>query len=299
MAVKATAIAYSAAARAGWRRYLPALSLLAPLLVFLAIFYAVPLGHMVGESLKPSPSDSVQTGLTAKQYERVADNGRSYRGLERTLRLSLIATAITFLLAYPLALLLLQTRPRLRTFILIAIFVSLASSLIVRNYGWLVMLADAGPVNKLLLGLGLVDRPQRIVYSEAATIVALVHYCLPFMILPIYGALLRIPASYGEAAQSLGAAPFRALGNIVLPLSIAGIFGGTTLSFAICMSAFVTPLMLGSPATAMISQIAAEQFLIQLNFPYGSAMIVVLTLITFTIVFLYGLAIRKLFRTDV
>lgn len=299
MAVTTAAIVTPSRMRAGWRRYLPALTLLAPLLVFLAIFYAVPLGTMVAESFRPSPSDAAQPGFTTKQFERVADNGRSYRGLERTLRLSLISTVITFLLAYPIALLLLQSRPRARTFMLIAVFVSLASSLIVRNYGWLVMLADAGPVNKLLVALGVVDQPQRMVYSESATIVALVHYCLPFMILPIYGALLRIPVSYGEAAQSLGAAPFRALRNIVLPLSIAGIFGGTMLSFAICMSAFVTPLMLGSPGTAMISQIAAEQFLIQLNFPYGSAMIVVLTLITFAIVFLYGLAIRKVFRTDV
>ncbi len=284
---------------AGWKRHFPAVSLLAPLLVFLAIFYAVPLGYTVKESFMPSASDNAAPQPTVQQYERVANNRRSHRGLERTLRLSLIATAMTFLLAYPIALLLLQVRPRVRTTILITIFVSLASSLIVRNYGWLVMLSDAGPVNRILVGLGLVDQPQRIVYSEGATVIALVHYCLPFMILPIYGALLRIPPSFGEAAQSLGAPPFRALANIVLPLSIAGIFGGTTLSFALCMSAFITPLMLGSPATAMMSQIAAEQFLVQLNFPYGSAMIVTLTVITFAIVFLYGLAIRKCFRTNV
>jgi ABC-type spermidine/putrescine transport system permease subunit I len=86
---------------------------------------------------------------------------------------------------------------------------------------------------------------------------------------------------------------------VTLPLSIPGVFGGTMLTFAICMSAFVTPLMLGSPSTAMISQVASEQFLVQLNFPFGSAVIVTLTLLTFAIVALYAFAVRRVFRTDV
>lgn len=154
-------------------------------------------------------------------------------------------------------------------------------------------------MNKLLLALGLVDAPLRLVYSEEATIVALVHYALPFMVLPIYGSLLRIPPSLVEVSQSLGAGPWRALAGVVLPLSMPGVFGGTTLTFAICMSAFVTPLMLGSPATSMISQVAAEQFLVQLNFPFGSAMIVALTIATFAILLAYTLLVRLAVRVHV
>jgi putative spermidine/putrescine transport system permease protein len=293
-------IALRSASERDWRRYLPALILLAPILVFLLVFYVVPLAQMVVESLRPWQGDASADGAwTLRQYERLWSSGRTYRAVERTIRISLISTAITFLISYPVALLLLNAGRRVRTALLLAIFVSLASSLIVRNYGWLVTLADAGPVNRLLVSLGLIDQPMRMVYSEGATIVALVHYAMPFMILPIYGSLLRIPHSYGEAAQSLGAHPFRGLWTIVLPLSIPGIFGGTMLTYALCMSAFVTPLMLGSPATAMISQVATEQFLVQLNFPFGSAIIIGLTILTFAIVFAYGLIIRKVFRTDV
>ena len=85
----------------------------------------------------------------------------------------------------------------------------------------------------------------------------------------------------------------------MLPLSIPGIFGGTVLTFAICMSAYVTPLMLGSPATSLISQVAAEQFLVQLNFPLGSAIIIALTLLTFAILFFYSIALKRIFRVDV
>lgn len=271
--------------------------LVAPAVLFLCVFYLLPLGFLVEESLRPWSGDlDPAAGLGLQQYERVWSSGRSWRALERTVRMSLVATLLTFLIAYPIALFLLRAGPKLRTAILLALFVSLASSLIVRNYGWLVTLADAGPVNQLLLGLGLADAPLRMVYSEEATIVALVHYALPFMVLPIYGALLRIPPSFVEASQSLGAGPWRALFGIVLPLSMPGVFGGTTLTFAICMSAFVTPLMLGSPATAMISQVAAEQFLVQLNFPFGSAMIVALTLVTFAILFAYTLLVRAAVR---
>lgn len=276
---------------------LTGLLLLAPALVFLAAFYLVPLGYMVEESLRSAPADmDPRAGLHLFQYDRVWNSGRSWRALERTVRISAISTLLTLLVAYPIALFLFQVKPFWRTTILVTIFVSLASSLIVRNYGWLVTLADAGPVNQLLLALGLTEEPLRLVYSEGATIVALVHYALPFMILPIYGALTRIPPTFVEAAQSLGAGPWRALSGTVLPLSIPGIFGGTTLTFAICMSAFVTPLMLGSPATAMISQVAAEQFLVQLNFPFGSAMIVALTLVTFGILLAYTLIIRTMFH---
>ena len=99
------------------------------------------------------------------------------------------------MICYPVALLLIRAGPRLRTGLLLVIFISLASSLIVRNYGWLVVLSDLGPLNALLKAVGLTERGFRMVYSENATIVALVHYVMPFMILPIYGSLLRIPDS--------------------------------------------------------------------------------------------------------
>lgn len=284
----------------GVPRWSIGLALVTPALVFLLVFYLVPLGYMVEESLHPWRGDGGdEAAWSLEQYRKVAQGGRTVRALERTVRISVVSTVLTLAVSYPIALLLVRSGRRVRTALLAVIFVSLASSLLVRNYGWLVTLADTGPLNRLLVGLGLADKPVRMVYSEGATIVALVHYAMPFMILPIFASLLRIPASLSEAAQSLGAGPLRVLRNVTLPLSMPGVFGGTMLTFAICMSAFVTPLMLGSPSTAMISQVASEQFLVQLNFPFGSAVIVALTVLTFAIVALYALAVRRLFRADV
>ena len=286
----------------GLGRYGPAALLIAPLIVFLVAFYVVPFGVMLEESFgawSNDPPEVRESVPTLYQYEKTFESERTMRALYRTFEISLISVGLTFLVSYPVALLMLRLSPALRTAVLLVTFISLASSLIVRNYGWLVVLADQGPVNNVLVALGVFSRPQRLVYSEGAIIVALVHYCMPFMILPIYGALLRIPASLSEASRTLGAGSWTTLRTVVLPLSMPGIFGGTTLCFAICASAFVTPLMLGSPGTAMASQVAAEQLLTQLNFAWGSAIIFTLTAATFALVLLYAVLVKRILKVDV
>jgi mannopine transport system permease protein len=279
---------------------LPALVMLGPLLVYMFVFYVVPFGNMTHESfLAWSGDDRPHIGLSTFQYKKTVQKSRTVKSLKRTFRISTIATVLTFLICFPITLLLLRVGPRVKAGILLVTFVSLASSLIIRNYGWLIVLADAGPINSILIWFGIIDFPKRMAYGEPAIIVALVHYCMPFMILPIYGSLLRIPDSNAEASLSLGANAWTTLRRIILPLSMPGIFGGTMLSFAICMSSYVTPLMLGSPSTAMVSQVAAEQIEVQLNFPWGSAIIVTLTLGSFLIVVVYAVLVRKVMRVDV
>lgn len=282
------------------RRWLLIACMLGPLLGFMVVFYAVPFAYLAQESFQSwDGEDEPKAEPTFDYYKKTFQSSRTSRALTRTFRISLVSTLIALVICYPVALLLIRAGPRLRSGMLLVIFISLAASLIVRNYGWLVVLADQGPLNAMLVGLGLTSRGLRMVYSEGATIVALVHYVMPFMILPIYGALLRIPDSYSEASISLGAGPWTTLRKVVFPLSMPGVFGGTILSFAICMSAFVTPLMLGSPATAMMSQVAAEQLLVQQNFPWGSAIVTILTLATFAVVFAYGWVIRRVMKADV
>lgn len=270
--------------------------LIVPALAFMVVFYIHPVILMLQTSLEPLEGAA---GWTAQHYGEVLDSRRMMASLERTVRLSALATLITFALSYPVALFLIGTRPWLRTAILIFTFASLAASIIVRNYGWLVVLADGGPVNTVLVALGIVEWPLRLVYSEGAVLVALVHYAMPFMILPIYGALTRLQPSVWEAAQTLGGSPWTVLRSVVVPLSMPGVFGGVTLSFAISASAYVTPMMLGSPSTAFASQVAADELLIQLNFPRGSAVIVILTLLTFTVIGLYALATRRIGQAHV
>lgn len=270
--------------------------LVAPAIVFMLAFYVVPVAKLIAASFRASDADA---GLSLSAYVSVLGSQRFLSSLERTLGISVIATGLTFLIALPIALFLIGAGRRTRTFVLIVTFVSLSASLIVRNYGWLVVLADSGPINRLLLTLGIVSSPVRMAYSEGATMVALVHYALPFMILPIYGSLVRVKPSLWEAAQALGGSPARTLWSVVLPLTMPGIYGGVCLTFAIATSLFVTPMMLGSPATAFVSQLAADEFLVQLNFARGAAIVVVLTFSTFAVLAAYTLAVRRIGRTHV
>jgi ABC-type spermidine/putrescine transport system permease subunit I len=270
--------------------------LVVPALAFMALFYLYPLSSLIEASLRAHEGDP---GLSLDHYLAATESRRVMAALARTIWLSLVTTLLALVISYPIALYLIGAGQRLRTGILIFTFVSLAASLIVRNYGWLVVLADAGPVNRLLLALGLADAPVRLVYSEGAILVALVHYALPFMVLPIYGALVRLQPSTWEAAQALGASPWTTLRTVILPLSMPGVYGGVTLTFAIATSAYVTPLMLGAPSTAFISQVAADELLVQLNFGGGGAIIIILTLCTFAIVAAYTMAVRRIGRSDV
>jgi len=189
-----------------WKRYRSGILLLAPLLVFLLCFYVIPLTNLLAQSFSFSAGDATRhDSWTFYQYLKTYDSARLSRVLIRTFRVSFITVLITLALSYPLALLLLRASRRLRTAILILTFVSLASSLIVRNYGWVVVLADGGALNSLMIGLGVIDQPIRFMYSEGAIIVGLVHFAIPFMVLPIYGSLLRLTSSMRETAGSPGA----------------------------------------------------------------------------------------------
>ena len=226
--------------------------LLGPAAVLLIAFYAIPFLRMIAESLAPANAGAGWMGMSLEHFERLTSSGRVQRALTRTLRMSGWVTLITLVISFPLALYLVRAGRTIRTAFLIALFVSLASSLIVRNYGWLVTLADAGPLNRLLIALGFLNAPMRMVYSEGATIVALVHYAIPFMTLPIFAALLRIPSSLSDSAASLGATPWRVIRDVIWPLAMPGVFGGVVLTFALSMSAFVTPpnTMMSAPAVA-------------------------------------------------
>jgi putative spermidine/putrescine transport system permease protein len=283
-----------------WSRFGGAFCLLSPLLLFLAIFYVVPFANLIQESFRFTSLDGqVSDSLTLHQYIKTLSSSRIARVMERTFSMSVLTVVITLLLSYPIALLMLRTKSTLRTIILLVIFISLASSLIVRNYGWVVVLSDKGALNAFLQAIGLIQEPLRMMYSKVAIVIALVHFSIPFMVLPIYGSLLRQPRSLSEASLSLGGNSWQTFRKITLPLSLPGVFGGTVLTFALCMSAYVTPLMLGSPSSSMISQVAAEQLLVQLDFPYGSAIIVTLTVLTFILVAFYATILRRVFRADV
>jgi putative spermidine/putrescine transport system permease protein len=176
---------------------------------------------------------------------------------------------------------------------LVAVLSPLLVSAITRTFGWFILLAPTGLVNRAIVGLGLADRPVKLIYSETGIVIGLTHVLAPFMILAIYAALQRRNPALVSAAQTLGAGPVRTFLAITLPLSLPGIVAGSVVVFTLSMSAFVTPAILGGTRVRVVAYLIYEEFLLSLNWPFGAALALLLVLITAVVVIVYNRWIER------
>jgi putative spermidine/putrescine transport system permease protein len=143
--------------------------------------------------------------------------------------------------------------------------------MVIRCYGWVILLSNNGVVNNALLNFGWIDKPLTLLYTEFSVVIGMVHVLFPYMVLSIMGSLERIDPSVIRASQNLGASPIRTFFSIVLPLTLPGIFAGSVMVFSLGISSFVTPAILGGPQVKVMSFLTYEQVAVILNWPYGSA----------------------------
>jgi putative spermidine/putrescine transport system permease protein len=202
-------------------------------------------------------------------------------------RISLVVAVATLVLGFPLALFLSGTTSRYRGVLLSLTLAPILISVVVRAYGWIVLLANRGLVNSALMQLGLIARPIRLVFNETGVEIATTHVLLPFMVLAIMGSLQGVQVTLEEAAASLGARRWRVLLDVVLPLSLPGIAAGTLLVFILSASSFVTPVLLGGQVVLTVPMLALQQFTTTFNWAFGSAltMLLLATVIAITVVF--------------
>jgi putative spermidine/putrescine transport system permease protein len=163
----------------------------------------------------------------------------------------------------------------------------LMTGVIVRTYGWIVLLGSEGLVNTALIGLGLVRRPLQILNSELAVVIALVHILLPYMVFPLFSALAGQDPNLERAASTLGAGRARTFLEVTLPLSRSGILMGSVLVFTLAAGAVVTPALLGGKSVQMMGQTIYDLVLRTLNWPLAAAMGSILVLLQFSIVLVY------------
>jgi putative spermidine/putrescine transport system permease protein len=196
--------------------------------------------------------------------------------LWRTVRFSLVITAICAVAGYPIAYFLVKAQGRLRTLVLIILLVPLVTSPVVVAYGWLVILGSKGIVNGAMIALGLIDAPVKLIFTHYSLIVGLVHVLAAFMVLSIAASLHGIDWNLVLAARSLGAGRWRALGHVVLPLSLPGVATGCLLVFTLAMSAYAVPALVAGPQVKVMSELIYEQGMALLNWPFAGAMSVIL-----------------------
>lgn len=279
-----------AALAAGW-------VLLAPALVASLVLFATPLVYLLIDSFKSFSMTTGVGGFTLRNYERLLVDPYYLEILANTFRLAALASLLALIVGYPLALLLRRAPARLRGLLVIAVIAPILVSVVVRTFGWVVILGETGLVNHFLQALGIGgDFARRThLFNETAVVIGLVHVFLPFMVMALYSALQKQDDALVRAACNLGASPLRAFALVTLPLSVPGIVAGTTTVFALAAGAYVTVAVLGGSKVMVMAVLAYQQSIGLTNWQLGAAIGIVLLVGTTGILQAYQFAMRRAF----
>ncbi len=191
-----------------------------------------------------------------------------------SIRFAAITTVICLFIGYPFAYFMSRARPTLRPVLVMLVSLPFWTSYLLRIYAWKGLLDDHGVFNNLLLWLHLIDDPIKMMYTPFSMTIGMVYTYLPFMILPLYGILVKADPSLLEAAGNLGATPWKAFWLITVPLSKAGIVAGSMLVFIPTVGEYVIPELLGGPQTLMIARVLWDEFFNNVDWPMASAVAV-------------------------
>jgi putative spermidine/putrescine transport system permease protein len=257
-------------------------ALLLPSLLFLAAFFALPALGLVSYSvLTQAPDGTVGLPLTLEHYRHFFATPLYARVLRTTLEISLITTALAIVLGYPVALVMVRSPPPIRQAITIIVIAPLVVSVVVRTYGWQLILGNGptGILNWLLLNSGIAKSQVALLYSETAVVIGSLHVFFPMMVLPLASTLGKIDPRLEDAARTLGATAWRTFRRITLPLSLPGLTVGCTLVFSLTAGSFVTPAILGGTSGQMLGVLVEQQILVVYNWPFGAAVATVLVAI--------------------
>ena len=216
----------------------------------------------------------------------------------RTIRVALETVALCLVMGYIPAYFFYRTESRFKPFMILLVMLPFWISFIIRTLSWINILGDTGLINHVLMRLGVIAEPLPMLYNEGAVLLGLIQYLLPFMILNIYVTLEGIDRSLVEAAKSLGCTEWQAFREVTLPLSLPGVSGGCLLVFVLTAGTYLPPMILGGPRNEMIANLIFKRVIGTLDWPFGSAISVILMTLLVIIIYTYNryLGINQLFK---
>ena len=260
--------------------------MLVPSMVWLAVFFVIPMLIVVAVSFASRTAyGQIVFDWTFQNYTRFLDS--LYISIfGRTIFIAVVTTVCTILMGYPLAYCIARLPRRLRQKGLIPFWINF----LIRSYAWVIILRSQGVLNTILMKLEVISQPIQFLYNEGAVMLGMVYALLPFMILPVYVSIEQLRLL--EAAADLGASPVTAFRKITLPLTMPGIAAGTVLVFISSLGMFVVPDVMGGAKAALVGNVIQNQFLSARDWPFGSALSIVLALLSLILIFLYYRAIQ-------
>ena len=252
-----------------------------PAILLILVILVIPVGWLFYVSFIGADGQ-----FSLENYERMIKRKSYARIFKTTFEISFLTTGLCILIGYPLAYFISQLPGRMANLCLITVLLPFWTSLLVRTYAWLVLLQKRGLVNEWAISLGLWDEPIKIVHNMTGTLIGMVHIMLPFLILPVYGAMKAIDRDYMKAAANLGANPKRAFWTVFFPLTTPGLFAGSLMVFILCLGFFVTPAVLGGGKVIMVSMKIVSNIELFVNWGAASALGVVLLVFTMIILWI-------------
>jgi putative spermidine/putrescine transport system permease protein len=244
--------------------------------LFLFVCFVIPNAFLVTTSFLRSESQVLTDQWTLENYEMLFRRALYVRAITRTFTIGILVGTLVVVLSYPLAFYLVRTTNRWKNLLIALSLTPLLASVVVRTYGWWVLLNRDGAINEGLHALGLADQPWPLMPSTGAIVVGLVHSLLPYGVLTILTALNTVNPHLEQAAMSLGATRTRTFLTVTLPLSLVGVAGAFLLSFTLAISAYATPAILGGAAIPVVATQIFNLMMTVLDWSLGSAMSVLL-----------------------
>jgi len=274
--------------------------LLSPSLSVIFFFLVVPIGFIVVYSFWIRAATGADIpAFQLGNYQKFFVDFFYPSMLLRTLRISLECVALCVVLGYIPAYFFYQTRTKFKPLLMLLLMLPFWISYIIRTLSWINILGDSGLINYMLLASRILSEPLGLLYNEASVLMGLVQYLLPFMILNIYVSLEGIDKSLHEAARSLGCTEWQAFREVTLPLSLPGVSAGCLLVFVLTAGSYITPMILGGPGNEMIANLIFNRIIGTLDWPFGSAISVILLLLLGILVYTYNryLGISQIFKS--
>ncbi|HKD58294.1 MAG TPA: ABC transporter permease [Hyphomicrobiaceae bacterium] len=260
-----------------------------PALLLFALFFVLPLGVLSVMAFLSGNPVNAPVHLTLRHFQRFFADDLYPEALWATLRIGFLTTLAALLLGYPLAHLMARAHSRIaHALLLMAVIAPMLTGIVVRTFAWMTLLQDRGVINTTLVALGVTDKPLKLMYNEFGTIVALTHIYVPFMVLTLAGVIGRVDERLEDAARSLGATRWQAFREVTLPLSLPGILAGSLLVFALSISAYVTPFLMGGTDVLTLPMLIYQQVSSSFNPNFAGALGLILLAVSLALVIAYN-----------
>ena len=259
------------------------LGLAAPSIFSIIAIIMIPVGWLFYLSFIGNGGD-----FSLVNYQRMIEYKSYARVYLITFQVSILTTILCVLIGFPLAYFLAQLPQKIAGILMLTVLLPFWTSLLVRTYAWLVLLQKKGLLNDFAIQIGLWETPVKLVHNMSGTLIGMAHIMLPFLILPLYGAMRRIEPEMMHAAANLGAKPIQAFWKIYFPISLPGMVAGSLIVFVLCLGFYVTPAVLGGGRVVMIATQITAILENQFNWGAASALGVVLLVTTMIVLYLSG-----------